>query len=168
MTQRQTNKISDTISQLGLTELQAQFIHDRYYDQLSWFQTKASYNKKRYQFIRIITLFGAASITALTAFSLLENSIEVLSKITTIAVSLAVTFLAGLEEIFNYGESWRNYRRTSELLKAEWWQFTQLTGPYRKYKAHTDAFQKFAERVEAEISNDVHLYITEVAPEEGR
>ncbi|MEH2225564.1 DUF4231 domain-containing protein [Nostoc sp.] len=32
------------------------------------------------------------------------------------------------------------YRRTVESLKTQGWQFSQLTGPYRIYPSHEQAF----------------------------
>lgn len=70
-----------------------------------------------------------------------------------------------MERFFRYGERWRHYRRTAELLKAEGWQFFQLTGHYRQYNAHASAYRLFASRVEDIMQQDVDAYITTVAAE---
>ena len=70
-----------------------------------------------------------------------------------------------MEEFFHYGERWRHYRRTVELLKIEGWQFFQLSTPYRRYKNHAEAYPVFAARVEGIIQPSVEVYITEVVRE---
>jgi hypothetical protein len=76
-----------------------------------------------------------------------------------VAVSVAV------EEFFHFGERWRHYRRSVELLKIEGWQFFQLSGPYKSHAKHADALKVFAERVEDTIKHEVDVYITEVVKE---
>ena len=56
---------------------------------------------------------------------------------------------AAVEGFFRYGERWRHYRRTAELLKTEGWQFLQLTGHYRRHIAHGSAYPLFASRIDA-------------------
>ena len=72
---------------------------------------------------------------------------------------------AAVEGFFRYGERWRHYRRTAELLKTEGWQFLQLTGHYRRHAAHALAYPLFASRVEDILQQDVDAYITTVAAE---
>jgi predicted alpha/beta hydrolase len=83
----------------------------------------------------------------------------------TFALSLLVAISAAVEGFFRYGERWRHYRRTAELLKTEGWQFLQLTGYYRRHAAHALAYPLFASRVEDILQQDVDAYITTVAAE---
>ena len=83
----------------------------------------------------------------------------------TFALSLLVALSVAVEEFFHFGERWRHYRRMSELLKAEGWQFLQLSGPYRTSGSHAAAFPLFAERVEACARTEREEYMASVVPE---
>lgn len=72
---------------------------------------------------------------------------------------------AAVEEFFHYGERWRHYRKSEELLKNEGWQFFQLSGPYRRFETHPDAYREFVARVEEINRLDVQTYVTEVVRE---
>jgi hypothetical protein len=83
----------------------------------------------------------------------------------TIVLSGIVAVSSAVEEFFHYGERWYNYRRSAESLKAQGWQFFQLSGHYRPYKSHEEAFVVFADQVEEIIQRDVEVYVTQVARE---
>ena len=74
---------------------------------------------------------------------------------------------AAVEEFFRYGERWQHYRRTAELLKMEGWHFFQLSGPYRRFDSHAEAYRAFAARVEDIIQPSVEVYFSEVASEKA-
>jgi Protein of unknown function (DUF4231) len=80
----------------------------------------------------------------------------------TFAISLVVALAAALEGFFRYGERRRNFRRTSELLKAHGWQFFELAGPYTAAD-HSTAFPAFAAQVETLVQQDVEAYIAAMA-----
>lgn len=73
-----------------------------------------------------------------------------------------MTIASAVEELFNLGECWRNYRNTAELLKIEGWRFFQLSGPYGRRKSLAEAYEKFAASVEEIIRRDVHIYISDI------
>ncbi len=79
-----------------------------------------------------------------------------------------VAISAAVEEFFHFGERWRHYRRTVELLKIEGWKFFQLSASYDGYKKHEEAYPDFATRVEEIIESDVEVYITEVVKEKKK
>ena len=81
------------------------------------------------------------------------------------AVSLLVAISVALEEFFKFGERWRHYRQTSEILKAEGWQLSQLSGRYRQYQEHARAYPAFTNNVEHILQQELEGYITEVAQE---
>jgi len=76
-----------------------------------------------------------------------------------------VAIASAVEGFFRYGERWRNFRNTVELLKIEGWQFFQLSGPYSRRRSHAHAYEKFTARVEEIIRRDVQIYISEVVGE---
>jgi hypothetical protein len=53
-----------------------------------------------------------------------------------------------------------------EVLKSEGWQLFQLSGPYKEYASHPDAYRQFADRVEQIINADVSKFVTEIVREQ--
>jgi SLOG in TRPM, prokaryote/Protein of unknown function (DUF4231) len=152
------------ITQLRLSELRRQFLRSRWLDQLVWVEGRATHNRDRYFFWRLITIIGGVIVPALVTLNLNGSAIAPVTW-ATFAVSLLVAISAAVEGFFRYGERWRHYRRTAELLKTEGWQFLQLTGHYRRHIAHATAYPLFASRVEDILQQDVDAYITTVAAE---
>jgi hypothetical protein len=154
----------ELIGQLRLSELRRQFLRSRWLDQLVWVEGRATHDRDRYFFWRLITIIGGVLVPALVTLNLNGSAATQLTW-ATFAVSLLVAISAAVEGFFRYGERWRHYRRTAELLKTEGWQFLQLTGHYRRHLAHASAYPLFASRVEDILQQDVDAYITTVAAE---
>jgi hypothetical protein len=152
------------IAQLRLSELRRQFLRSRWLDQLVWVEGRATHNRDRYFFWRLITIIGGVLVPALVTLQL-NGSATTPVTWATFGVSLLVAISAAVEGFFRYGERWRHYRRTAELLKTEGWQFLQLTGHYRSHTAHATAYPTFASRVEDILQQDVDAYVTTVAAE---
>jgi len=156
--------LSTLIEALDLPDLQKHFLRSRWLDQVVWMEGRADSAHDRYYALRLTTVIGGVIVPALVS---LNVSGQVASAIhwLTLGLSLLVAISAAVEEFFHYGERWRHYRRTVEWLKIEGWQFFQLSGPYRRYKSHAEAYAAFANRVEGIIQRDVEVYITEVVRE---
>lgn len=81
-------------------------------------------------------------------------------------LSQIVAILAAIEQFYKFGDRWRLYRRTAEVLKSHGWQFFQLGGPYAAYAklgGHKEAFPLFAAQVEEVIQNDVEGFVRQTA-----
>jgi Protein of unknown function (DUF4231) len=78
-----------------------------------------------------------------------------------------VALCVAVEEFFHYGERWRYYRRTVELLRGEGWRFFQLSCAYREFRSPGEALPAFAAQVEDIIQHDVEAYMTQVMKEKG-
>jgi SLOG in TRPM, prokaryote/Protein of unknown function (DUF4231) len=152
------------IGELRLSPLRRHFLRSRWLDQLLWVLGRATRNRNRYYFWRLITILGGVTVPALVTFNLNGSARAPLSW-ATFAVSLLVAISAAVEGFFRYGERWRHYRRTAELLKTEGWQFFQLTGHYRRHTTHAAAYPVFASRVEDILQQDIDAYITTVVAE---
>ena len=113
--------------------------------------------------LRLTTIIGGVIVPALVSLSLSGGSGAII-RWSTFAISLMVALSAAVEEFFHFGERWRHYRRTAELLKSEAWQFFQLSGPYAG-KTHAQAYPTFATCVEEVSRQEVEIYITQVAKE---
>ena len=152
------------IGSLDLPELQRHFMRSRWMDQVLWMEGKADKARDWYYRLRLTTIVGGVIIPALVSLNL-SDLVASAAGWTAFVISLLVAISAAVEEFFHYGERWRHYRRSVELLKNEGWQFFQLSGPYRRFKSHPDAYRAFAARVEDINRLDVEAYVTEVVRE---
>jgi len=109
----------------------------------------------------LISLSLPEFLTEIPGFHWLEFGL----KIVTIVLSIIVAVSSGLEQFYNYGERWRHYRKTAELMKIEGWSFLALSDRYEKLGSHDKAFKTFAERSETLIKTDVNTYISQVVKE---
>jgi hypothetical protein len=89
---------------------------------------------------------------------------------TGLGLSQIVAILAGVDQFFKFGDRWRHYRSTAELLKTHGWQFLELSGPYESYTSngqHKAAFPVFANQIEEIIQSDVDGYVTQIATQKS-
>ena len=153
-------QFSEMIDGLALGDLQKRFLHDRWLDQLFWFETRSTTNQRRYYGLRLITIVGGVIVPALVSLNLRTADIADALAWVTFGLSLAVAISAALDGFFGYGERWQTFRRTAEALKAEGWLFFELTGPYQAHE-HATAFPTFAARVETLVRQDVEAFIAQ-------
>lgn len=152
------------IGSLDLPELQKHFMRSRWMDQVLWMEGKAETARDWYYRLRLTTIVGGVIIPALVSLRF-DGEVAAAVGWITFIISLLVAISAAVEEFFHYGERWRHYRESVELLKNEGWQFFQLSGPYRRFDSHLDAYRAFAARVEEINRLDVQTYVTEVVRE---
>jgi hypothetical protein len=152
------------IEALELPELQKHFLRSRWLDQVLWMEGKADRARDWYYRLRLTTIIGGVIIPALVSLNFTTEADAVVASI-TFSLSLLVAISAAVEEFFHYGDRWRHYRQTVEALKNEGWQFFQLSGPYRRFENHAEAYRAFAARVEDINRLDVEAYITNVVRE---
>jgi Protein of unknown function (DUF4231) len=160
---------------MQLGDGQRHFLRSRWLEQVLWMEGKANFSRDRYYFWRLTTIIGGVILPALVTLNINttfkvdnpENNINLRNLMigSTFVISQLVAISAAVEEFFHYGERWRHYRRTVESLKTQGWQFSQLTGPYRNYTSHEEAFNFFAGQVEDIIQRDVEIYATQVVQE---
>ncbi|MBE8998733.1 DUF4231 domain-containing protein [Nostoc sp. LEGE 12447] len=157
---------------MNLGDGQKHFLRSRWLDQVLWMEGKANLSRDRHYFLRITTIIGGVILPALVSLNINTNSTLQVNERSrniiiwsTFGLSQIVAISAAIEEFFHYGERWRHYRRTVESLKTQGWQFSQLTGPYRDYTSHQQAFNLFAGNVEDVIQRDVEIYSTQVIQE---
>ena len=154
------------IDDVDVDERRRRFLKSRWLDQVVWTEKKAGRARNRYYALRLITLVGALLVPALVTLDPKDDTLHDAVRVATWAVSLVVAISAALEQFFHFGDRWRNYRRTAELLKSEGWLYLQLSGPYGVNGAtHAAAYPAFAVRVEELLHADVDTYLTKIVVE---
>ena len=127
---------------------------------------RAQKSKKQYYRLRLVTIIGGVIVPALVSLNIDgsngQNNIQQILGWIAFGLSQAVAISAAVEEFFHYGDLFRQYRNTAEIMKIEGWQFFQLSGPYRNAQSHAEVYSDFAQRGENIIQPDVEGYLTEV------
>ena len=121
---------------------------------------KAKSAQNRYNTLRLLSIVVGAIVPVLIGLEV--------NRWITATLGIVVASSAAIEGFLRYGERWRHYRNTVELLKSEGWQFFQRIGPYQNDLSNTEAGKAFAAQVETIIRVDVERYITEVTREQGK
>lgn len=155
--------LSALVDELELKDLERRTLKSRWLDQVIWMEGRANHARNRYYALRLTSIIGGILIPV----SVTVSKTDSLGWFWWVATGLGVVvaMASAVEEFFHYGERWRHYRNTVELLKIEGWQFFQLSGPYRRRDSHAHAYPKFAARVEDIISYEVQAYISRVVSE---
>jgi hypothetical protein len=159
-------ELGELIEQLQLGELQKRALRSRWLDQVLWMEAKAGQVQVRYYALRIMAIIGGVIVPALVGLNFTGPTNEIVRGV-TFFLGLAVAISIAVEEFFHYGERWRRYRSTVEVLKSEGWQLFQLSGRYERHASHEAAYREFADRVEQIINADVSKFITEVVREKS-
>lgn len=156
--------LTQLVDALDLDDLSKQFIKSRWLEQLLWLEYASKKNQTKYYLFRLSCIIGGVTIPALVTLNEC-GKMDAFVHPATIIVSLIVAVSAAIEEFLHFGERWRHYRRTAELLKGEGWSFFQRIGQYRKFDSHAKAYPEFAGRVEDIFQKEVAVFITKVTKE---
>ena len=152
------------IDSLQLDDIQKHFLRSRWLDQVLWMEGRCDQSRRRYYFLRLLAALGGVVVPVLVSLSTSGTTGSVVRGL-TVGLSLLVAMSVAIEELMRFGERFRQYRRTVELLKSDGWQFFQLSGPYRRHPSHLVAFPSFAAHIEGIIEPSVEVYVTEVVSE---
>lgn len=147
--------------ELALSGLQKSYLRSRWLEQAA--RTDAGYRRVRkgYYALRLATVVGGTALPVLVMLSAgaqepagWGNPVRALTILSALLVSACVT----VEHLFDVGGRYRRGERVAGRLQAEGWRFLQLSGPYAAYGTHADAFQAFANQIEALSQGDVEVY----------
>ena len=166
------DRLSRVIELLDMTEDKKGWMRDRWLEQVCWFDQRAEQSNRRHSYLRVIAIAGGVLIPGLVSVNPgSSNSFWLWDWVRPLAfvVSLMVAAAVGLDEFFHFGERWRHFRRTAELLKTEGWLFIEGGGRYNKYvhrkNFHDHLFPVFASKVEEFVRRDVEVYLTRIVQE---
>ncbi|MCA9742140.1 MAG: DUF4231 domain-containing protein [Deferribacteres bacterium] len=155
-------EFADIIAGMELNEIQRKYLQQRWLDQVMWMEGKAGKAQKPYYVLRMTTIIGGVIIPALVGLGTGDAGFL---KGVTVLLSLIVAVSAAVEGFFKYGDRWRHYRATVEMLKSEGWNFFSLNGAYNEFEKHGEAFSLFSAKVENLIQTDVQTFISTIAKE---
>jgi hypothetical protein len=150
------------IDALSLSEAEEHFLRSRWLESILSMEGSAQRARRLYYALRSVVAVGAVIVPALVSLNVIGSAKAAILWV-TFAISLAVGVCAAVEGFFRLGERWRHYRLRVEQLKAEGWDFYELTGRYAKANDHHEAFPAFAANVQRLLAREVEEYIAEIA-----
>ncbi len=175
--QQLKNDFGQLIDQLQLENVQKAYLRARWLDQVLWMEGRANYNRNWHRRLRFTSIVLGVIVPILVTldgsnFKLFNQfDAQKALKGTTIVLSSIIAISAALEEFYQFGNRWYSYRKSTELLKTNGWQFFERSGQYRN-KTHQEAFPLFIEQVESIVQRDVEIFVTEgikeKEPEQGQ
>ena len=169
-----SDRLAALLEGLEVAPFRKEVLRQRWLDQVGWMGRQARKMRRRYQLIRVPTVLGGVATPGLIAILLSAGGSEqtFLPGVSTEAVrivaffvSIGVAALAAYEEVMRFGDRWRHYRRTTELLKTLGWQYLTLSGQFKRFRSHDDGFTAFTERVEDVLNEDVEGYLSAITAE---
>ena len=161
----EARRLAPIIDLVELPDQAKQFLRSRWLSQIDFMERQASKQQRCYYVFRVAALVGGVIVPALVSLNVDGQHGGEWIRWPTVGLSLVVAISVAIEEFFRFGERWRHYRRTSEMLKSEGWSFFQKSGPYQSYPSLADAYGTFAAQVEAVSRQEVDTYITQIARE---
>lgn len=128
-------EMTDMVEQLELPDLCKQSLKSRWLDQVVWADKKAEECRRWHYRLRLTAIVGGVVLPALVGinFQLGKDNeyFRIWFPYVPFALSQIIAVSAAAEEFMRFGDRWREYRRLAEDLKAEGWEYLQLSGPYR-------------------------------------
>jgi hypothetical protein len=164
-------QLEHVISKLDMTPDKREWMKDRWLAQVRWFDRKAVHANRWHSVLRVVAIGGGVLIPGLVSANAARTTTGDWDafKVLTFSVSLLVAAAVGLDEFFHFGERWRHFRRTAELLKMEGWLFIEGAGRYRNHQHRADFHERFfplfATKVEELVKRDVEVYLTRIVQE---
>lgn len=134
-------EMTDMVEQLELPDLCKQSLKSRWLDQVVWADKKAEQCRRWHYRLRLTTIVGGVLLPALVGinFQLGKDNeyFRFWFPYVPFVLSQIIAVSAATEEFLRFGDRWREYRKLAEELKAEGWEYLQLSGPYR-YKTQEE------------------------------
>ncbi|MBD2311952.1 DUF4231 domain-containing protein [Desertifilum sp. FACHB-1129] len=165
-------ELGELVEQLQLPDLYKQSLKRRWLDQVVWADKKAAECRRWHYRLRLTTIIGGVILPALVGINFeVGNDNPAFRKwfpYLPFALSQVIAVSAAVEEFCRFGDRWRDYRQTAENLKAEGWQYLQLSSSYGSVNSHLEGYPLFASRVESIIKNDVQNYISELVKQQAK
>lgn len=156
---------NELIDSLDLENRQKYYLKTRWLDQVLWIENRASEARDWYYRFKVTAIIGSVLVPVLVSLNPGATKEQTtIWRYLTAGISAVVAGSTAIEQFFNYGERWRNYRRSAEELKSQGWKFFELGGPY-KAGTHAQMFGIFHETVEEIIQRDVAIYSSQVVQE---
>lgn len=116
------------------------YLKERVQDQEDWMEGKSGASKRSYQRGKLIVILLSVSIPFFVTLIDVNPNFKYLIA----GVGVLIAGVEGILSLYDYQNTWINYRQTLEALKREKFFFATKSSVYKKDKS----FQFFVERIE--------------------
>jgi len=124
----------------SLSDQQIRIIEVRYLSILRKYRKRVKYINLIYHFTRLFISLGGVAVPALLSIQTPNNSTPSESLFWfTWLVSLSVTILHNISNIFRFDKKYAGINSTIEKLTSEGWQYLELSGKYTSHHPHPAA-----------------------------
>ena len=151
MVDKHTTEIEKPSANTAPASPEQAYLDNRWQSQKNYYSKNSGKNKKYYQSLQLSVGIGAVLVPVV----LTVNALHPYNTLLAAIISAGVAIATAAENIFQYGNNWRNFRQASEGLKREKVLYETKTGPYRIAK---DPFRRFVERCEDIIAVETGQY----------
>lgn len=134
-----------------LPNKQKYYLENRWQSQRDYYSRQAARNKRWHLALMVFTSLTSISVPILL-------NVPNVPKLIPTVLSGLVAMAAALENVYHFGDNWRNFRRTLEALKRERMLFEMGVGPYKNPER---AFDRFVRTVENLIAEENRAYFPE-------
>lgn len=124
------------------------YLQQRWQSQRDYYSKRSAENRRWHQSLQLFIALAAVAVPILL-------NISQVSTVIPMILSGLIAGATALENVYHYGDNWRNYRQTLETLKRERALFDAKAGLYGDQKK---AFLLFVERVESVLSEETVRY----------
>lgn len=137
----------------GLTDIQIRIIEVRYLSILRKYRERVRIVNVIYHFIRLFVSLGGVAIPALLSIQTPNSQSSVQLFWFTWFISLSVTILHNISNIFRFDKKYFGINSTIDKLSSEGWQYLELSGKYTSHHPHPPAthanqYQLFVNTIE--------------------
>ena len=121
-------------------------------DQICWYNTKSSKNRKVFQILRTIQIIAGALIPFLSGLLVAMAEFQKQGTAIVGGLGVIVTIATGIANFGRYRENWIEYRKMSENLQREMFLYETESGRYSL--KNKNRFDLFVQTVESLLASE--------------
>lgn len=154
----EVERLATVLARLELSRERRAALMDRYLSYAGWLDHAARHAQRTHYTLRMTALVGGILLPAVAGLDAATGAAGL--RWVTAGLGVVVGASAALDGFLNARERWFHYRRATEELQAELWQFALLNGKrYERTPSHEAAFPALADACEQFVLAEVAAYL---------
>jgi hypothetical protein len=137
-------EIHNAVNLLELSDLQRTVLRGQLICTLHFWDEKARRGGRKHLWLRTAATMAGVTVPVLVGLKTAEWSTEIYWI--TICLSLVAVLANALDDLWDFGQSWRHFRGTAEEARFEFMEYLTRTGEYAG-QTDEDGFLRFAHRM---------------------
>jgi len=145
---KKISHMKEIIQTIDLPDTYKLFLKYRYIEELDNLRRESKNTKIFANLFKFIIAFGTLITPLILSVQNLDESLRYIIYWVVLGISALTTICNIISEVFQFREHYFMYRMALESLRAEGWEYFQLTGTYKDFANHSEAYETFASQVE--------------------